>query len=170
MFITWTPIVAGREIALRAHLRAFPEDGRSPLARVAGTHFARWVIVPELKWEGPRQHPDALKSQYLLFSACYDGDLHAWLDGLRDGLGDEVDAIWGNCAGFSGRNCLKHYLLHNQLRDTALFFNAYDAPVEHVRSSLERQVQVREFVLAHQTADDADLWAAWSTEFGWPAP
>lgn len=166
MFFALTPIVAGEEIALHAHLVGLPEDD-SPLKGVKGTHFARFVIIPELIWEGPRQKPDALKSQYLLFSGCYDLPLNDWLDRLAPGLGDDqVRAIWGRCAGFVDPGGLKYYLLHNQLKDTAVYYWVYSASVERIQESLERQAKLRAFVLSHQGDDDATLQEAWQREFG----
>ncbi len=50
-----TPIVPGERDALESHLVGLgTAPGGSPLARVPGTHFARWVIVPDFATE-PKQ-------------------------------------------------------------------------------------------------------------------
>ena len=48
-FMALTPIRPGSEAELRAYLEALPRDA-SPLARLAGTHFARWVILERIGW------------------------------------------------------------------------------------------------------------------------
>ncbi|MGI8806491.1 MAG: hypothetical protein ACR2KK_01295 [Acidimicrobiales bacterium] len=167
-FITLTPIIAGREAGLLSFLRALPTHAGSPLAKLPQTHFARWVVIPELVYEGPPQRPDPLKSQYLLFTSCFDGhDPKQYLDDLCDLMGDEADRIWGSCAGYRGRHDLKRYLLHNQI-DTALVFAAYgDATVQEVLAALELRKQLREFVLAHETSDEISLLDEWQSA-AWP--
>jgi hypothetical protein len=165
VFVALTPIVAGRELPLQDHLRSLPPGPGSPLANVPGTHFGRWLVIRELVYEGPPQRPDSLKSQYLLFSACYDTPLLPWLDRLERGLGDEAEAIWGNCVGFAGGG-LKYYLLHNQLTDMALFYRGYSASVEEVRASLRRRRRIHDFILEHEGAEDARLVKEWRETFG----
>ena len=43
-FMAITPITGGEESALQEYLRGLPQ-GDSPLSRLTGTHFARWVIL-----------------------------------------------------------------------------------------------------------------------------
>jgi hypothetical protein len=163
-FVTLAPIVAGHEPALRRRLESYDAAAASPMAAVPGTHFARWLIIPELVWEGPPQRPDPLKSQYLLFSAYHDKPAESWLNGLAKGLGPEADEIWGHCAGYSPGS-LKYYLLHNQLRDTALFYAGYSATVEQVRESLRWQERLQQFIVDHQSADDATIQKDWVERF-----
>ena len=42
-----TPILDGHVQELTEHLEALPEGPGSPLARVPGTHLARWVVMVE---------------------------------------------------------------------------------------------------------------------------
>lgn len=170
-FLAITPIVAGHEIALRAHLRGLPRGEGSPLARVPRTHFGRWVIMPQPAFQGSPMHPDPFKSQYLFFSACFDGDLPSYLDDLCTLIPDEADAIWGHCAGYPtggtrDRAAFARYLTHNQV-DTEVYFAAYpQATVAKVRESLALRDQVLKFTVEAQGLDDAELQRRWQEAFG----
>ena len=168
-FATLTPIIAGRELELDRYLRSLPGGGDGPFADVPGTHFARFALLPELVYNGPPQKPDTLKSEYLLFTATYDGELEDWLQVLTDRLGDHVVKIWGCCAGFERASSLSHYLRHNQLADTAFLFAAYVGSVEDVRRSVDVRRRLRAFVRDHQGVDDpVRLRDEWRREFGAP--
>ena len=97
-----TPIIDGHEAELTAHLEGLEEGDASPLARVPGTHIARWVVMDQvdLQGAGQRRH-DALPPR-LLFSSNFDGELDAYLEGLRTGMAEDADAIWGHCRGYPG--------------------------------------------------------------------
>ena len=47
-----TPILDGHVQALTEHLEALPEGPGSPLARVPGTHLARWAVIDQVKHQG----------------------------------------------------------------------------------------------------------------------
>jgi hypothetical protein len=162
-----TPIVAGREGALRRYIRSLPLGAESPLSRVGGTHFGRWLIIPQLIYEGPPQKPDSIKSQYLLFTAYFDGaDLGPYLESLA-ALPEAAD-IWGSCIGCPparDRAAFVRYLRHNQL-DTELLYIGYAATVGRVRASLDLRRRLLDFAVDHQSSDDAALLRDWRETFG----
>lgn len=167
--LAMTPVVAGHEIALRRHLRALPEGPASPLGRLPGVHFARWVTMDQPAFQGAPMRPDPFKSQYLLFSACFDGELAPFLDDLCDLLGEDADAIWQHCVGYPGRGdraAFARYFMHNQI-DTEVYFSAYpDATVARVRDSLARRDELIAFAASVQGVDDDELHRRWSETFG----
>ena len=164
-----TPIRPGRERSLREHLEGMGTGPESPLAMLPETHVGRWVIIPALPYQGPPQRPDELRSQQLLFSATFDGPRDLYLDRLLGLLRKEVDAIWGDCAGYPGPVAknpegVKRYLVHNQLK-TGLFFAAYShATVEQVQDCLERRGRLRA-LLTRRFSDPAALQAAFRESF-----
>jgi hypothetical protein len=165
-----TPIVPGREDALRAYLKRLGADGApSPLERVPGTHFARWVVVDRFV-TGRKQHsPDNLALQYLIFTSNLDGPVDTYLDGLCAGLGSSAEQIWGCCVGCPSPAtgaALKAYLLHNQI-EAGLFFSAYPkATVADVRRSLSVCGRMIDFAVAAQRMGPATLQEAFIKEFG----
>jgi hypothetical protein len=163
-----TPILEDRVSALAAHLDTFGPEDASPLARVAGTHFARWVIIEDVVYEGGRQRRDALKASRLLFTSNFDGPLDAHLEALRTELGDDADAVWGHCAGYPGRAdppAFAAYFRNHQV-ESALFFGAYgDHTVAEVHANLARRTRLIEFAMAAQGLEPAELRARFQAEF-----
>jgi hypothetical protein len=153
------PVRPGREASLRGALAALPSGAGSPLARVPGTHFARWVVVPAL--------PEAGGRAQLLFTSCVDAPLERWLHGLVLGLGSDADAIWGCCEGYPGRSpaaSLVAWLRRYRVR-TSFFVAAYPtASVDDVRAALADRAALAAFAVRAQGMDDAELHAAFLRE------
>jgi hypothetical protein len=164
-----TPILEDRVSPLAAHLAALGPAEASPLARVPGTHFGRWVIVDDVVYEGGRQRRDTLKSARLLFTSNFDGPLAPYLEALRTGLGDEADAIWGHCAGYPGRGdggAFAGWLRAHQV-ESALFFSAYgEQTVAEVRRNLDARSRLMAFALEAQGLAPAELQARFRAELG----
>jgi hypothetical protein len=148
-----TPILEGRERTLARTLDAFGGDEESPLAQVAGTHFARWVVMNDIVYEGNGQRRDHLRSGQLLFTSNFDGAVEPYLEVLRTGLGEASDAVWGLCAGYPGHadaGAFARYLRSHQV-ESALFFAAYGGrTVEQVTRSLALRREVIQFALGTQ--------------------
>jgi hypothetical protein len=154
-----TPILDGHAAELAAHLDALPEGPDSPLARVAGTHLGRWVVIDQVKYMGHGQrHRDQLAAARLLFTSNFDGELDPYLEQLQAGLGDDADAIWRHCRGYPGRGVgFAPYLKAHQL-EAALFFAAYgDRTLEQVHADLGKRTRLIEFALEAQRMDAEQL-------------
>jgi hypothetical protein len=154
------PIVPGRERELTAHLEGLGEGDASPLARVPGTHIARWVVMDDVIFQGEGQRKRDRMSPRLLFSSNFDGDLDAYLEGLRTGMADEADAIWGHCQGYPGHGdgpAFAAWMRAHQL-EAALFFAAYGGmTVDEVHANVERRRRLLELVIEGQSLSPADL-------------
>jgi hypothetical protein len=163
-----TPILGGEEDALRRYLESLPRDP-SPLAKVPGTHFGRWVIVPRFEGagEGEKPPPDKLASQYLLFTSSFDGPLDPYLDALCDRLAPEAREIWGRCAGWPGDGpALKRYLIDHSVK-SGFFVAAYgQSTLPEVREALDVRERVIDFAVAAQAMAPAELQRAFHDEFG----
>jgi hypothetical protein len=163
-----TPILPERLNALAGHLDALPGGMQSPLARVAGTHFARWVVIDNVIYEGHGQPRDTLAAPRLLFTSNFDGAFDPYLETLRTGLDEDADAIWGHCAGYPGHRdagAWASWLRAHQI-DSALFFAAYgERTVDEVRSDLELRARFIGFALEAQSLDPGELQAAFRERF-----
>jgi len=163
-----TPVLPDRVSAIAAHLDTFGPEDASPLARVPGTHFARWVILDDVVYQGGRQRRDALKAPRLLFTSNFDGPLDAYLEGLRTALGEDADAVWGHCAGYPGRTDAAAFAawFRSHQVESALFFAAYgDQTVEQVHANLAQRTRLIEFAMAAQGLAPAELQARFQAEF-----
>jgi hypothetical protein len=162
-----TPIAPGAEPDLRAYLERL-RAGPSPLARLARTHFGRWVIVADLVAEDERE-PDHLAGPYLLFTASFDGSPDSYLDELCHELAAEAQEIWGRCAGAPQPPAgapLKAYLRAHHHK-TGFFVAAYpQATVEHVRAALAGREDVIAFARDAQGMAPAQLQAAFLERLG----
>ena len=166
-FMALTPIRPGAAGELRAYLEALPRND-SPLARLAGTHFARWVILGDWVNDPAQPRADNLETPYLIFTSNFDGPLDPYLDELCVKLAPEAREIWGRCVGCppdaTGPQ-LKAYLLHNKI-DTGFFVAAYPrATVAQVKAAIEARTRLISFAVMAQAMPAADLQSAFLAEF-----
>jgi hypothetical protein len=170
-FMAMTPVKPGEEKPLAEYLRGLRSRGPSPLARIARTHIARFVIVPDFHndptWRQRRE--EHLDLNYLIFTSNLDGDLETYLDELCEKLVPEAKEIWGRCVGCPASaegQPLKKYLKHNQI-DTGIFFAAYgQATVPMVKKSLREREKMIAFAIASQGREPEALQKAFLAEFG----
>ena len=162
-----TPIVPARLTTLRTVLDNLPTRP-SPLAKLAATHFARFVIIDLSKSEVSQPAREDLPAPYLLFSATFDGKLDPYLAQLGDQLADDAAAIWGNCVGaptLASGPALTEYLKHNQLQ-TGLFFSAYpNDDVAKVNAALALRRKTIDFATRRQSMTPDELHRAFLQEF-----
>jgi hypothetical protein len=163
-----TPILPGEEDALRAYLEGLRDsDERSPLARLARTHVARWLILDDMPHDPAAPH-DHLDMPYLLFTSAFDGDLGSYLDELVFALAPEAPQIWGRCVGCPDPAAgpdLKRYLEHNQL-DAGFFFAANgESTVADITRALGKRARLAAFVVRTQGMDPAALQQEFVREF-----
>ena len=165
----FTPIVQGHVNELRAYLDGLPTGADSPLARTAGTHFARWVILPQLIYEGRPQRRELLRTPYLIFTSNFDGELDPYLDALASQMPAEAHEIWRHCAGYPGEvsgQAFKTYIRRHSVPNS-FFVAAYgDASVAQVRSSIALKKRFADFVARAQTLEPGELRDAFQSEFG----
>jgi hypothetical protein len=168
-----TPVIRGHESRLARALDALPVGPDSPLARVPGTHFARWVLIDNVVYQGGRQRRDSLRAARLLFTSNFDGAQQggrdAYLTALHEGLSDCADTIWGHCEGYTpggDARVFAGYLTAHQLT-TSLFFGAYpELTVEEVRSSLDARRRLLALAMRTRGVRAAELKAEFLAEFG----
>jgi hypothetical protein len=161
----FTPIVAERLSRLEATLANLPRP--SPVARIGATHFARFVVVPDVSQDS-QPGTESLPTPYLLFSATFDGMPEGYLNDLCHELAAEGQEIWGCCVGApepARGTALKAYLLHNQIQ-TGLFFSAYpDANVAQVTAALSVRAQTIALAIRSQGMSPDELRRAFLEEF-----
>jgi hypothetical protein len=161
-------IVRGREESLRATLEALPDGAASPLAKLPGTHFARFVIAPDLLVRGGMAGANEDDTNHLIFTACLDGELSPWLTALCERIPETADAVFGACEQYPG--CGDHaafarWVADNRLR-TAAFTGGYlRAPLAEVREALALRERLRTFAPRAQHMGAAELQAAFLEAF-----
>jgi len=164
-----TPIVPGDEPDLERTLAGLSR-GPSPLARLDYVHFARWVVIGEVRGRFPKlsRNRRQLRMRYLLFTAGFDGSVEHFVEDVRTTLGDTADRIWGSCIGYPGasdRDEVHRYFEHNRLAIPHSFL-AYEHSVPQVKAALGLREKYIRLAMAAQTADDAELLSRFKAEFG----
>lgn len=160
-----SPIQGGHESALADALNDLPLRDGSPLARVPGTHFARFVVIDAPVYEGAGQERDSWTASRLLFTSNFDAPLERYLDALRIGLDADADAVFGHCVGYPGRadaQAWAAWLLAHRVT-SSLFFGAYgDQTVQTVRDNIATRARLIAFALEAQRLAPAELQARFS--------
>jgi hypothetical protein len=164
----YAPLAAEDVTKVSQYLDELGTGDASPLARVPGTHFARWVIMDELVYGGGSQKRDTLKAPRLLFSTNFDGDLDAYLEAMRTGLGEDADAIWGACPGYPGRGdseAWARWFKSHQV-DCSLFVAAYgEQTVDEVKANVDLRTRLQAFALEAQGLAPEHLQARFREAF-----
>jgi hypothetical protein len=169
-FLAITPIKPGEEQALRDLLADIDARSESPFAELPRTHFARWVVLEDF-FTGDDYQPhdeDHLDCQYLIFSACFDGERDSYLEDLTGILADDLEAIYAHGIGVdsSAPTDVQRYLLHNQI-DCGLFYSAYPhTTVPEVQRVLQQRTQLRALAVAQYHLTPAELQAQFVDQFG----
>jgi hypothetical protein len=154
------PIADGQADALTAKLDALGEGEASPLARVPGTHIARWVVIRDVVYQGHGQRKRDQLTPRLLFSSNHDGDVGAYLEGLRTGMAEDADAIWDHCRGYPGHADGPAFAawMRAHMLEAALFFAAYGGmTVNQVQDNLARRRALLGLVIEGQGMPPGDL-------------
>jgi hypothetical protein len=158
------PVAAGREDALRTHLRALPPGPRSPMIRVVGTHYARWAIV---RLEDRDGWPLESEPPYLLFAAEFDGERDGYARRLCERLAHDAHDIWMHCEGYPGPDddALAAFLLAHHV-PPGYSVNAYpDATVDRVRAAFALRERLADFLIRAGSLEGEALKRAWEARF-----
>jgi hypothetical protein len=155
------PVLEGYEGRLNRVLRSLPKDVDSPLARVAGTHMARWTVVTPLPHKKAARPKDP--TWYLLFTAWFDGDTDVYIRALRSGLRNRADEIWGKCADYPGWRDLTAFGSYMERHSITprLAFAGYSQRVRDIRAGLELRDRLAPTVIRESGMDSVALEHAW---------
>jgi hypothetical protein len=155
-----TPVLPDRREALTATLAGLPDGEASPLARVPGTHFARWVQAPSLR----RRTALGADTACLVFGVEFDhGSAPEYLEDLCRRLPDEADLVWRNCAGYPGSVDRRFvpWLLAHRVEPGFSIVAFPSATVAEVREALALRERVATFALAAQGMPPEGVRQAW---------
>jgi hypothetical protein len=166
---TFAPIIHGHEEQARQVIEGLPWGAESPLARLGGLHLSRIQIFDHLVYQGPRQrHRDELRSQHLVFTSSFDGDLDHYLDEICARIGPEADSWWTHCVGYPGTSdppAFRRWIREHKV-DSSLFASAYHGvTVGQVREALAAREQLVAFAAGAQGLDAQTLQARFRETF-----
>jgi hypothetical protein len=165
----FAPIIPGHETELCDTIERLARGEASPLARLGTVHTSRLQIFDHLVHQGPSQEPDRLRSNYLVFTAAFDGSLEGFLDALLERLPREADSWWRHCVGYPGvaqAAAFKTWIRHNQIHTSLFAAAAPNESVAEVRASLALRDRLLAFAIAAQGLEAAELLRRFREAFG----
>jgi hypothetical protein len=164
----FTAITPGREEELRTTIENLPLGPNSPIARLGTVHTSRLQIFDHLVHQGPSQKRESLNSNYLVFTAAFDGELEAFLDSVLDRI-PEADTWWRHCVAYPGltdRATFKRWIRHNQIHTSLFAVNSPNRSVSDVVESLALKEKLLDFAVAAHGLSDVELQDRFSRTFG----
>jgi hypothetical protein len=155
-----TPVLPDRREPLAATLAGLPDGEASPLARVPGTHFARWVQAPSLR----RRTVLGADTACLVFAVEFDHhNARKYLEDLCRRLPGEADLVWRNCAGYPGSvdHRFVSWLLEHRVEPGFSIVAFPSATVAEIREALALRERLATFALAAHDLPPERLRQAW---------
>jgi hypothetical protein len=153
-------ITPARRAALDEVLRRIASDPEHnatiPFGEFAGTHFARFVILPDA------EVGDEIVPASLMYTACIDGAADDHLEQLirLDGL----DSVWSHCVGYPTGTATpaqrRSYLVKHQLPSITMYFNTLGRGVEQVRDEARLYSALQGWIDETRKSPDAAMWSA----------
>ena len=131
---------------------------RSPFTDLHEVHFARWVVIEQLKsgFKHAARRPSRLDRPYLLFTADYtplDGDVAPRT--LLERVAAAGADVWQHCDGFpTAAGARADYLAAHRC-DTTLYYAGYrDATPARVKTAVARRDALSRFVVEQRDVRD----------------
>jgi hypothetical protein len=158
------PVLGGQEQTLAARLEALPDD-ESPFATLSSTHFARLVLVPNLRDGADRVLPGV--PPLLFFSAEFDLPVSGYLEALCTLMPRELDEIFELCQGYPGVASpprFQGWLLDHRVPPGFSIQGNPGATAHEVVESLALRDRIIEFAVRTQGLEPEALLEAWRAE------
>jgi len=145
---------------LQYQLQQVKVNQDSPMARVPNTYLCRFYVLKDVPYQGKPAHLDRLKSDYLVFSSNFYGDLEPYLEGLWKGIEADVRAIMQYCVGFETvRDAASfiEYVKKCQVETTFFFNGSTDEPLADQLKGLYLKQEFSKFAFENQGKGPREL-------------
>lgn len=150
---------------VRERLQAWALDEASPFAKVPQTYLARLFVLDQVFFEGAPAQLDRLESGYLVLASYFHGDRDAYLRGMWNAIGPDIQQVFGHCVAFDGvidAVSFAGYVGKCQVTTSLFFMGSTDDPLDEQLKSLYLKQELARFAAEHQGADPAALQKAFS--------
>ena len=148
---------------LRDALQTVRMNETSPMARVPNTYLCRFYVLSDVLYQGSPALLEHLKSDYLVFSSNFHGDLEPYVTGMWNAAEPEVRAILWHCVGTENvcdaQSFIK-YVKACQVTTTFFFNGSTDEPLAQQLKNLYLKQEFSKFVFANQGKSPLELQKA----------
>jgi hypothetical protein len=148
---------------IRYELQHLTMSEESPIARVPNTYLSRLFVLNDVPYQGRPAVLEHLKSNYLVFSSDFHGELEDYLVGMWSAVEPEIRAILRYCVAFERVTNVAtfiDYVKACQVTTTFFFNGSSDEPLEAQLKSLYLKQEFSKFAFANQGKSPAALQAA----------
>lgn len=148
---------------VRYYLQRLRVNEQSPMARVPNTYLSRLWMLNDVPYQGRPAVLEHLKSNYLVFSSNFHGELEAYLTGMWAAIEREIREILRYCVGFDRVTNLEtfiEYIKRCQVQTTFFFNGSTDEPLAAQLKSLYLKQELSKFAFENQGKSPAELQAA----------
>jgi hypothetical protein len=150
---------------IRVRLQQLTVNETSPMARVPNTYLCRFWVLSDVPYQGHPALLEHLKSNYLVFSSNFYGELEDYLRGMWNAIEQDLRGILQYCVGFdrvTDAATFTEYIKRCQVDTTFSFNGSSDEPLAVQLKSLYLKQELSKFASANQGKSPADLQAAFS--------
>jgi hypothetical protein len=148
---------------LRDVLQTLRMNEESPMAQVPNTYLCRFWVLGDVPYQGKPAYLEHLKSDYLVFSSNFYGELDPYLDGMWKALESGIRTILWHCVGGARVNSaldFKNYIKKCQVATTFFFNGSTDEPLAEQLKNLYLKQELSKFAFENQGKSPADLQQA----------
>jgi hypothetical protein len=148
---------------LQNQLQKLHMNEQSPMAQVPNTYLCRFWVLSDVPYQGKPAFLEHLKSDYLVFSSDFYGELDPYLEGMWNALEAGVRAILGHCVDGETVNDAKsfiEYIKRCQLSTTFFFNGSTDEPLAQQLKNLYLKQEFSKFAFENQGKRAKELQGA----------
>ena len=145
---------------LRNLLQTIRVNDQSPMAKVPNTYLCRFWVLNDVPFQGNPAYLEHLKSDYLVFSSNFYGDIDTYLRGMWDALKEDVLAILVHCVASEtvvDAARFIEYIKKCQVTTTFFFNGSTDEPLAEQLKNLYLKQEFSAFAFANQGKSAAEL-------------
>jgi hypothetical protein len=138
---------------LRNVLQTLHLNEESPMAKVPNTYLCRFWVLSDVPYQGKPAFLEHLKSDYLVFSSNFYGELEPYLEGLWNALKEGVLAILGHCVAHETVHDAASFIAYVkkcQVTTTFFFNGSTDEPLAQQLKNLYLKQEFSKFAFENQ--------------------
>jgi hypothetical protein len=120
-------------------------------------------VLSDVPYQGKPAFLEHLKSDYLVFSSNFYGELEPYLEGMWNALKDGILAVLAHCVGHEtirGAHTFIEYVKRCQVTTTFFFNGSTDEPLAQQLKNLYLKQEFSKFVYENQGKSAPELQAA----------